>query len=323
MQAVEGGVDSGFVNVAKRGIVSWGIMVKNDFKKHWPLYLMLVPVILYYIVWLYMPMYGIQVAFRNFRPRLGISGSPWVGFDNFITFFNSVFAWRVIRNTFLLSLYNMLWAFPIPIIFAIMLNEMRGKIFKNTVQTITYMPFFISLVVVCGIFIDFAGTTGVFGGIQRAMGLNPVNLFGDPRWFRTMFNVTEIWQNTGFNSIIFLAALTAVNPELFEAAKIDGANRMRQIWHVSLPGILPTITILLVLRIGQLMTVSFERVLLLQNGLTMETSDVISTFVFRRGLIDFDFGMSTAVGLFNSVINFGFLLAANRFANKVTGTGLW
>jgi len=302
---------------------AWGNMVKDDWKKHYPLYLMLIPVILFYIVWMYLPMYGIQVAFRDFVPRRGISGSPWVGFDNFENFFRSVFAWRVIRNTFLLSFYSMLWGFPIPIIFAIMLNEVINKGFKRSIQTISYMPFFISLVVVSGILLDFSATTGVFGELQRLLGRTPVNLMGDPRLFRSMFIASDIWQNTGFNSIIFLAALSAVNPELFEAAKIDGANRLRQIWHISLPGILPTITILLVLRIGSLMSVSFERVLLLQNGLTMEVSDVISTFVYRRGLIEFDFGLATAVGLFNSVINFAFLIAANRFANKVTGTGLW
>ena len=301
----------------------WGKMVKDDWRRHYPLYLMLIPVVSFYIVWLYMPMYGIQVAFRDFMPRRGISGSPWVGLDNFINFFRSVFAWRVIRNTFLLSFYSMVWGFPIPIVFAVMLNEVRGRAFKRTVQTISYMPFFISLVVVCGILLDFSASTGVFGELQRMMGRSAVNLMGDPRLFRSMFIASEIWQNTGFNSIIFLAALSTVNPELFEAAKIDGANRLRQIWHISLPGILPTITILLVLRIGSLMSVSFERVLLLQNGLTMEVSDVISTFVYRRGLIDFDFGLATAVGLFNSVINFAFLIAANRFANKVTGTGLW
>ena len=305
------------------GFVAWCGVVKKDFAKNWPLYLMMVPMIAFFLVWAYGPMYGIQVAFRNFSPRLGISGSPWVGLDNFRTFFESVFAWRVIRNTFLLSLYGMFWGFPVPILFALFLNEVRGMIFKRTVQTITYMPFFISLVVVCGIFLDFSATTGVFGELQVMLGREPVNLFGTPHLFRTMFNISEIWQSFGFGSIIFLAALSAVNPELFEAARIDGANRLRQIWHVSLPGIMPTITILLVLRVGALMANNFERVLLLQNGLTMEVSDVISTFVYRRGLIQFDFGYATAVGLFNSVINFGFLLAANRLANKVTGTGLW
>jgi len=305
------------------GISGWAAMVKKDWKKHYPLYLMVLPVVIFYIVWSYLPMYGIQIAFRDFAPRRGILGSEWVGMANFQAFFDSVFAWRVIRNTFLISFYNMIWGFPVPIIFALMLNEVRNVVFKRSVQTITYMPFFISLVVVCGIFLDFSSTTGVFGEMQRMMGRDAVNLFGSPNLFRSMFNVTEIWQSFGFGSIIFLAALSGVSPELYEAAKIDGANRLRQIWHISIPGILPTITILLVLRIGALMTVSFERALLLQNAITMEVADVISTFVFRRGLIDFDFGLATAVGLFNSVINFGFLLAANKFANKITGTGLW
>jgi putative aldouronate transport system permease protein len=309
--------------VPSEGFYGWFRMVKTDWKKHYPIYLMVIPVVVFYIVWSYLPMYGIQIAFRDFSPRRGISGSEWVGLTNFTTFFDSVFAWRVIRNTFLLSFYNMVWGFPVPIIFALMLNEVRNILFKRTVQTITYMPFFISLVVVCGIFINFSTTTGVFGQVQMWMGRNPINLFGDPALFRTMFNITEIWQSFGFGSIIFLAALSAVSPELYEAAKIDGASRLRQIWHISVPGILPTITILLVLRIGSLMSVSFERALLLQNAMTMEVADVISTFVYRRGLINFDFGLATAAGLFNSVINFGFLLAANKFANKITGTGLW
>ena len=304
-------------------ISSWGRMVKADWKKHWPLYIMLIPVILFYIVWLYMPMYGIQVAFRNFSPRLGISGSPWIGFDNFRNFFNSVFAWRVIRNTFVLSFFNMLWAFPIPIIFALLLNEVRNALFKRTVQTISYMPFFISLVVACGIFLDFSTTDGLFAQAQRLLGLEPINLFSTPSLFRTMFNITDIWQGFGFASIIYLAALSSVNSELYEAAKIDGAGRFKQIWHVSLPGITPTITILLILRVSQLMTVNFERILLLQNGFTMEVSDVIQTFVFRRGLIDFDVGLATAVGLFGAVINFIILLSANRVANKINGSGLW
>ena len=307
----------------RAGFGGWGRMVKTDFIRHWPVYIMLLPLIAYYVVWMYMPMYGIQIAFKNFVPRMGISGSKWVGFDNFIAFFNSVFAWRIIRNTFLLSLYNMLWGFPVPIIFALLLNEVRNMLFKRTVQTISYMPFFISLVVACGIFINFSATNGVFGEMQRSMGRDAVNLFAVPALFRTMFNITEIWQSFGFGSIIYLAALSSVSQELFEAAKIDGANRIRQIWHVSLPGILPTITVLLVLRFGSLMSVSFERVLLLQNGITMDVSDVISTFVFRRGLVNFDFGMATAVGLFNSLLNFSFLFTANRFANRLTGTGLW
>ena len=305
------------------GIANWGKMVKADWLKHWPLYIMLIPVVLFYIIWLYMPMYGIQIAFRDFRPRLGIAGSPWVGLENFTNFFSSVFAWRVIRNTFVLSFFNMVWGFPIPIIFALLLNEVRHQFFKRTVQTISYMPFFISLVVACGIFLDFSTTDGLFAQVQRLLGLEPINLFSTPALFRTMFNITDIWQGFGFSSIIYLAALSSVNPELYEAAKIDGAGRFKQIWHVSLPGIAPTITILLILRISQLMTVNFERVLLLQNGFTMEVSDVIQTFVFRRGLIDFDVGLATAVGLFGSVINFIILLTANRVANKINGSGLW
>ena len=297
--------------------------LKHDMRKHWSLYLMILPVIIFFLVWSYGPMYGIQLAFRDFRPREGIAGSPWVGLDNFRNFFGSVFAWRVIRNTFVLSFYNMLWGFPIPIIFALMLNEIRNMPFKRTIQTISYMPFFIAPVVIAGIFVSFGMIEGVFGEIQGMLGRTPVNLWGHPHLFRTMFNSVVIWQGFGFGSIIYLAALSGVNPELFEAARIDGASRLRQIWHVSLPGIMPTIAILLILRVGGLLSVNVEMILLLYNDLTMDTADVIGTFVFRRGLINFHIGFATAVGLFNSVANFMFLLIANFISNKLSGSGLW
>lgn len=217
----------------------------------------------------------------------------------------------------------MIFGFPIPIIFAIFLNEIRGRFFKRTIQTVSYMPYFISLVVVCGILLDFSASTGVFGEVQRMLGMEPVNLLGEPRFFRTIYVSSEIWQWMGWNSIIYLAALSGVNPELFEAAKIDGAGRFKQIWHVSLPGILPTIAILLVLRMGSMMSVGFHKIILLYNGLTYETADVISSFVYRRGLVDFDFGFATAVGLFNSVVNLALVLIANRLSNKLADTGLW
>ncbi|MCL2866451.1 MAG: ABC transporter permease subunit [Clostridia bacterium] len=284
---------------------------------------MAAPLLLFYIVWSYAPMYGIQVAFMDFSPRKGFAGSSWVGLRYFTSFFNSAFAWRVIRNTLVINFWNLLFEFPLPIIFALMLNEIRRNAFKRMVQTITYMPCFISLVIICGILIDFCSTDGVFGAISSLLGIKPVNLLGNAKYFRTIYVASEIWQNLGWNSILFLSALTTINPELFEAATIDGAGRLGQIWHVTLPGLLPTIAILFVLRIGSMMSIGFEKIILLYNGLTYETADVVSSFVYRKGLIDADYGYATAVGLFNSVINFALVIIANKASAVMTETSLW
>jgi len=301
----------------------WGYMIKYDWKKHWQLYVMLIPLLVFYFVWAYGPMYGIQIAFKDFAPRKGISGSAWVGMQNFISFFNSAYAWRVIRNTLIINFWNLLFGFPLPIIFALMLNEIRRNGFKRLVQTITYMPYFISLVIICGILVDFCASDGVFAEIGKIFGLAPVNLLGDAKYFRTVYVSSEIWQNLGWNSILFISALTAINLELFEAATIDGAGRLKQIWHVTLPGILPTIAIILVLRIGSMMSIGFEKIILLYNGLTYETADVISSFVYRKGIIDMDFGYATAVGLFNSAVNFVLVIFANKASAALTETSLW
>ena len=298
-------------------------VIRSDWRRHYGLYIMLLPLFLYYIVWSYAPMYGIQIAFKNFSPRRGIAGSEWIGFKNFISFFSGVYAWRVIRNTLLINLYHLIFGFPIPIIFALLLNEIRGKVFKRTIQTVSYMPYFISLVVLCGILVDFCATNGIFGEFQRLLGLEPVNLLGNAKYFRTVYVTSDIWQRMGWDSIIFLSALSAINPELFEAARIDGAGRLKQVIHVTIPGILPTIAILLVLRIGGMMSVGFEKVILLYNGLTYETADVISSFVYRRGIIEGDFSYATSVGLFNSVVNLFLVISANKISNKLTDTGLW
>jgi len=298
-------------------------MVKQDWKKYWQLYLLVIPLIAFYLIWAYGPMYGIQIAFKDFSPRKGITGSNWVGMKHFISFFNGAYAYRIIRNTLLINFYNLIFGFPLPIIFALMLTEIRRKNFKRTVQTITYMPYFISIVIICGLIRDFGASDGVFGHIATLFGLNPVNILGDEKYFRTVYVASEIWQYLGWNSILFMSTLTSINPELFEAATIDGAGRLRQIWHVSLPGILPTIAILLVLRIGSMMNLGFEKVILLYNPVIYETADVISSFVFRKGIIDADFGYATAVGLFNSVVNFTLVVVANKASAVLTETSLW
>jgi len=215
------------------------------------------------------------------------------------------------------------FGFPLPILFALLLNEVRNMLAKRFIQTVTYMPYFISTVVICGIIVDFTSSDGVFGAVATMLGKQAVNLLGDAKYFRAVYVLSELWQRLGWDSIIFLSALAAINYELYEAARIDGAGRLRQTWHITLPGILPTIAILLVLRIGSMMNVGFEKIILLYNGLTYETADVISSFVYRKGLVDNDFGYATAVGLFNSVINFALVVLANRASRKMTETSLW
>lgn len=298
-------------------------MVRRDMQKNWQVYLLILPLICFYLLWCYAPMYGIQVAFKSFTPKKGITGSPWIGMKNFVTFFTGAFAVRIIRNTLLINFWNLIIGFPLPIIFAIMLNELRNIRFKRVVQTISYMPYFISLVVLCGILLDFCSTDGVFGTIAKMFGQTPVNLLGDAKYFRAVYVTSDIWQRLGWDSIIFLAALSAINSELYEAAVIDGAGRFRQILSVTLPGILPTIAILLVLRIGSMMSLGFEKIILLYNPTTYETADVISSFVYRKGISENDFGYATAVGLFNSVVNFLLVIFANKASAMLTETSLW
>lgn len=305
-------------------VLSTRQIIARDFARHWPIYLMILPAVLFYLVWCYGPMYGIIIAFNDFAPKRGVLGSKWVGLQWFRDFFRSPYAWRTIRNTLLISFYNLLFGFPAPIILALMLNEMRNMKFKRVVQTITYMPYFISLVVLCGILVDFCSTTGLFGEFQRMMGVEePVNLLGDAKYFRPVYVGSEIWQKLGWDSIIFLSALAGIDQEQYEAATIDGAGKFMQVIHVTLPGILPTIAILLILRVGAMMGVGYEKIILLYNGLTYETADVVSTYVYRKGIIDANFSFSTAVNLFNSVINFLLVIFANKMSDLLTGTSLW
>ena len=287
-------------------------------------YLLILPAALYVLVFGYMTYPYMVIAFKKFNYQLGIWGSQWVGLQWYRDFFRSAYAWRTIRNTLLISFYNLLFGFPAPIILALMLNEMRSIKFKRVVQTITYMPYFISLVVMCGILKDFCATTGLFGAIQQLFGVeSPVNLLGDAKYFRTVYVGSEIWQRLGWDSIIYLSALAGIDQEQYEAATIDGAGKFKQVLHVTLPGILPTISILLILRIGALMGVGYEKIILLYNGLTYETADVVSTFVYRKGIEDANFSFSTAVNLFNSVINFLLVVFANKMSAILTENSLW
>jgi len=297
--------------------------IKKDFKAHWPLYLIVSPVIIYFLIFNYAPMGGIVMAFQNYNIRAGIRGSEFVGLRHFTEFFGSFQFQRVMRNTFLLSFYDLLVNFPAPIIFALLMNELRHLRFKRVIQTISYMPFFISMVVIAGLIMDFFSSSGAMTLLISRLGGPSGNLMGQARLFRPIFVGTNLWQTIGFSSIIYMAALAGIDQEQYEAATIDGAGRLKQTWYITLPGIAPTIIILLILRIGQLLTVNFERVLLLYSPATYETADVISTFVFRRGLLDFDFSFATAVGLFNSIVALTLILTANFAARKTTETSLF
>lgn len=297
--------------------------VKRDFRMNWQIYLLAIPMIVYFITFSYIPMAGVVMAFQRFSPRQGYFRSPFIGLQNFRDFFSSYYFWRLIRNTFLISFYNLLFAFPAPIVFALLLNEVKNRYFKKTVQTISYMPHFISMVVIAGLIRDFTDTDGLITMLVVALGGQQRNLLSDPKLFRTIYVGSEIWQGIGFNSIIYLAALSSVDQELYEAAIIDGAGRWRQTWHITLPGIAPTIIIMLILRMGSLFSVGFEKIILLYTPMTYETADVISSFTYRKGLLENNYGYSTAVGLFNSVINFAMLLFANFLSRKYSETSLF
>lgn len=296
---------------------------KKDIIRNKYLYIMAIPVIIYYAIFCYGPMYGLIIAFKDFAPRNGILGSAWVGLKWFKEFFGSYYFSRIISNTLLISFYDILWGFPAPIILALMLNEIKNKFFKSTIQTVTYLPYFISLVVVCGILIDFTASKGILNDLVAVFGGERHNLLGDPNLFRTIYIGSGIWQGIGWGSIIYLAALSGIDPTLYEAGVVDGANRWKQLCHITIPGILPTIIILFILRMGSIMGVGFEKIILLYNPLTYSTADVISSFVYRKGILESSFSYSTAIGLFNSIINFIILILANKLSSITTETSLW
>jgi putative aldouronate transport system permease protein len=302
----------------------WSNALRKDYRAHKYLYIMIVPVLAYYAIFQYAPMYGAIIAFKDFHVAKGVMDSPWAGFKHFIDFFDSHYFWRLIKNTFLLSFYQLLFVFPAPILFALLLNELIGRRFKRIVQTVTYLPHFISLIVVCGMITQFVSRDGVVTDLLVWFGMDRTALLGHPEYFRPVYIVSEIWQSVGWSSIIYLAAITGVNPELYEASRMDGAGRVKQMWHITLPGIAPVIVILLILKIGSMMDVGFEKIILLYNPNTFVTADVINSFVYRRGLTSsMEFSYATAVGLFQSSLNFILLIFANWFSRRTSETSLW
>lgn len=293
-------------------------------RRNWDLYLLILPVIVYFLVFKYYPMYGVQIAFRDFIASKGILGSPWVGFKHFKRFFNSFHFSRLIKNTIGISLYDLVVGFPIPIIFALAVNEIMNERFKKFTQTITYAPHFLSTVVVVGMLFLFLDPN--YGAVNNAiafMGGQPISFMTDPKWFKTIYVFSGIWRNMGWNSIIYLAALSGVDPELHDAAKVDGASQIQRIRHINLPSIFPTIVTLLILKVGGILSVGFTKVYLMQNPLNMSSSDVISTHVYRTGLQGAQYSYAAAVDLFNSVINFIMLVSVNRLARRLNDTSLW
>ena len=311
------------MNRRKAHAGSFWQFLKRDVQRHWGIYLMFVPVFIYFIVFHYLPLYGAQIAFKDYIPIRGIEGSKWVGFKHFASFFNGLYFGRLMRNTLLLSLFQLLFGFPAPIILALLMNELRCRPFKRVVHTVTYLPYFVSLMVVCSLVINFTSVNGLINDIIEALGGKRSSLLLNPANYRTIHVASGIWQNMGWNSIVYMAALSNVDQELYEAAVIDGANRWKQTLHVTLPGIVPTIVIMLIMRLGQIMNVGFEKVILLYNDATLETADVISTYVYRRGLLENAYSFSAAVGLFNSVVNTVLLVGANTISRRLNETSLF
>ncbi len=293
-------------------------------KSKWQLIAMISIPVIWYIIFCYVPMYGIQIAFKNYNPQLGYLKSPFVGFRYFKQFFSSYYCFDVIWNTLSISLYTLLIGFPAPILLAIIINELPVNKLKKAVQNITYIPHFISVVVLCGmLYLFLSPQYGIINHFLSLVGIGPIGFLESNKYFKSVYVLSEVWQESGWSSIIYIAALGGIDPYLYEAATIDGASRLRRLWHVSLPGITPTIITLLILRIGQLMSVGFEKALLLQNDLNMQSSEIISTLVYKNGILRGEFSYATSVGLMNSVINLILIIAANKLCKKFFETSLW
>lgn len=298
--------------------------IKKSFRYNYDLYILLLPAVVYLVIFKYMPMYGLQISFKNFNPVQGMWGSPWAGARHFQRFFGSYMFWTVLRNTLALSIYQMFAGFPIPIILALLLNQVPSQRFKRTVQTTVYAPHFISMVVMVGMLQVFLSPrSGLVNHMIRALGGEAIYFFGKAGYFRSLYVWSGIWQNAGWGTIIYLATLSSVDPNLHEAAIVDGANKLQRIWHIDVPGILPVAVILLILRMGRVMSVGFEKAFLMRNPLNMETAEIIATYVYEVGLVNAQYSFSAAVGFFNSIINLILIVSVNELAKRLGQTSLW
>ncbi len=300
------------------------IWLADHFKREWQIYLMLMPMIIWFLVFLYKPMYGLQIAFKDYSIFRGIEASPWVGMEHFNDLFSNSQFLRAIKNTFLISFYSLIFGFPVPILLALMFNEIIHAVYKRSAQTIVYLPHFISTVIIAGIVITaFSPSAGIVNTVLSWFGFEPVYFLTKAEWFRPIFIGSGIWQEAGFSSIIFLAAIAGVNPSLYESAVVDGASRWQMMWKITLPSILPTIIIMLIIRIGNLMEVGFELIILLYQPATYETADVINTYIYRQGLQSGQYDLAAAAGFFNAVVAFVLVMAANTISKRFSRTSLW
>ncbi|MDF2645999.1 MAG: carbohydrate transporter rane protein 1, family [Paenibacillus sp.] len=299
------------------------VEIKKNIRKSMSLYLMFLLPFAYFVIFHYAPMVGNLMAFEDYSIVKGFFHSPWAGTKYFRQFLTDPYFWQVVRNTVLINVYSLIFYFPSSLVFALLLNELQHKYFKRFIQSVTYVPHFLSTVVVVGMLVNFLSIDGLINEVIKIFGGEPKTFMSMPQWFRTIYVGSEVWQNLGWNSIIYLAALTAIDPQQYEAATMDGANRWRKLLHITLPGISTVVTIMLLLTVGKMLSVGFEKILLLYSGPTYETADVIQTFVYRRGLIDSDFSFAAAVGIFQSILAFALVVSANQIAKKINGSRLF
>ncbi|SFA95709.1 carbohydrate ABC transporter membrane protein 1, CUT1 family [Poseidonocella pacifica] len=296
----------------------------DHFKREWQLYLMLLPTIIWLLVFLYKPMYGLQIAFKDYSIFRGIEGSPWIGLEHFYSLFDNDQFIRALKNTIIISAYGLLFGFPVPIILALMFNEVLNAWFRKTAQTIVYLPHFISSVIIAGIVMTaFSPSAGIINTFLGWFGVEPIYFLTKPEWFRPIFIGTGVWQEAGFQSIVYLAAIAGVSPTLYESAVVDGASRWQMIWKITVPCILPTIIIMLIIRIGNILEVSFEMIILLYQPATYETADVVNTFIYRQGIQGGQYDLAAAAGLFNAVVAFVLVISANTVSKRFSRTSLW
>lgn len=303
--------------------ISWRPVLAMEWRRNWVLYLMMVPALAYFLVYCYMPMFGLVIAFQDYRVGDSFLGGNFVGLKHFTDFFQSYYFGRLMKNTVFLSLGVLIFGYPVPLIFALLLNEVKHVKFKKLAQTITYLPHFISLVVICGLILDFTKLDGLVNTIIKAFGGNPIAFMSKPEWFKPVYIISDIWATFGWNSIIFIAALLGIDSELYEAAGLDGAGRWQKIRNISIPGIAPVIVTTLLMKLGRVMSLGFEKVFNLYNTGTYETADIISTFVYRQGILNANYSSAAAIGLFNAIINLALVVAANRISKKLTDSSLW
>ena len=300
-----------------------GLKLKKDWSKYKTLYFLFIPVLVYYIVFQYGSMFGLIIAFENYKPRLGFFKSPFVGLTHFKNFINDYYFKRTLMNTIRISVTNLIFTFPCPILLAIFISELRSKTYSKAVQTITYIPHFVSVVVVTSILMDLTGRNGAITQFLAKFGFEPVTMLNEPKFFLPLYIISNIWQNIGWNSIVYLAALLAIDAQLYEAARIDGAGKLRQLWSITLPSLLPTIIIMLILQIGKMFNVGYEKIILMYNPMTYEVADVINSYVYREGLLNLNYSYAAAVGMFNSIVSFILVWTTNKISNKLTGSGVW